>query len=134
MRGGENATNGPTNCRSIISSDTWNISFFTYKPSNVSTYFIHGTARTRVTRIFQSGIQIQISVNCRLFLSILTFGSVRLSILVEMSIFSYLTNSWFQFGLRLCRLADHSLNVTFPSHCLSSPFFKMELHSTKFRK
>ena len=69
-----------------------------------------------------------------LFLSIMTFGLVRLSILVEMLVFGYLKNSRFRFGLRLCRLADHSLNVTFPSHCLSSPFFKMELPSTKFRK
>ena len=29
-----------------------NKSFFTHKPSNVSTYFIHGGGRTRVTRIF----------------------------------------------------------------------------------
>ena len=73
-------------------------------------------------------------VNCRLFLSIMTFGLVRLSILVEMLVFGYLKNSRFWFGLRLCQLADHSLNVTFPSHSLSSPFFKMELPSTKFRK
>ena len=73
-------------------------------------------------------------VNCRLFLLIMTFGLVRLSILIEMLVFGYLKNSRFRFGLRLCQLADHSLNVTFPSHCLCSPFFKMELPSTKFRK
>ena len=39
----------------------------------------------------------------------MTFGFVRLSILVEMLVFGYLTNSWFRLGLWLCWLADHSL-------------------------
>ena len=106
MRGGENATNGPPNCRSIISSDTWNISFFTYKPSNVSTYFIHGTARTRVTRIFRSGIQNRVRSNSALAETALGEESLYyihrfiLKNSVSFLFGNWSESSWFTFGTK----------------------------------